>query len=320
MNMYLTRLCWNDHQWERPSGSAPKLETASFSTHSGFGFEEWLFSNSIKDVQWQYGFLQGVNKAQAKMAGSTISVYLFAIGPEKKRYLIGMIKECQVLTQDEADAAHQRLAKNGAIAGMVEDVLLVDGDRKYIESKPYREKWTLEVINIRYRTEDAIRYPTPIEAVPEIGLKNLWRYQLYNASVYQIDAWKKLANGSAPLQSSGSHPLIPEELSGTGSYFEGSVEKVLVNRYERDRRARVDCIQHYGTNCAVCEINFGEQYGSDFKGLIHVHHLKPISELGANYLIDPIKDLRPICPNCHAMVHFGNMCRSITELRAIVSK
>jgi 5-methylcytosine-specific restriction protein A len=39
------------------------------------------------------------------------------------------------------------------------------------------------------------------------------------------------------------------------------------------------------------------------RDVIHVHHVRPESTLGPNYRVDPIKDLRPLCPNCHAIVH-----------------
>ncbi|MGB8698791.1 MAG: HNH endonuclease, partial [Thermosynechococcaceae cyanobacterium] len=35
----------------------------------------------------------------------------------------------------------------------------------------------------------------------------------------------------------------------------------------------------------------------------HVHHIKPISEIGESYIVDPVTDLIPVCPNCHAVIH-----------------
>ena len=35
---------------------------------------------------------------------------------------------------------------------------------------------------------------------------------------------------------------------------------------------------------------------------IHVHLLKLVSEVGEGYVIDPVEDLRPVCPNCHAVI------------------
>lgn len=86
-------------------------------------------------------------------------------------------------------------------------------------------------------------------------------------------------------------------------YYEGTKIKILVNKFERDTKARDTCINHYGAVCAACKFNFKEEYGEIGKGFIHVHHLVPISEIGKSYKVDPINDLIPVCPNCHAMIH-----------------
>ncbi|WP_165227541.1 HNH endonuclease [Aquisphaera insulae] len=98
-------------------------------------------------------------------------------------------------------------------------------------------------------------------------------------------------------------PLLPEEVSGRQSLYEGAVSLITVNAYERNPEARRRCIEHHGAVCAACELDFGEKYGEVAEGLIHVHHLKLISKIREGYEVDPIKDLRPICPNCHAVIH-----------------
>lgn len=113
-------------------------------------------------------------------------------------------------------------------------------------------------------------------------------------------------------------PLVvqrPDELP-LGPYREGAVRRVLVNIYERDRAARQACVAHYGTQCSVCGLDFKDRYGSLGVGFIHVHHVVPLSELGPEYELDPIRDLRPVCPNCHAMLHRRRPSLSITEVRA----
>ncbi|WP_337946952.1 MULTISPECIES: HNH endonuclease [unclassified Pseudoalteromonas] len=88
---------------------------------------------------------------------------------------------------------------------------------------------------------------------------------------------------------------------------------MIVNSYERNLKARSECIKEYGVSCTVCGFNFEETYGKRGKGFIHVHHIVPISDIGDEYQVDPIRDLRPVCPNCHAMLHRkGNI--SIKEL------
>ena len=110
---------------------------------------------------------------------------------------------------------------------------------------------------------------------------------------------------------------LPEEIEDK-SFFEGVARQVTVNIYERSPEARTICINHYGLNCFVCGFNFENTYGTIGQGFIHVHHLKPISEIKKGYELNPIKDLRPVCPNCHAMLHRRKPAYSIEELKAII--
>ncbi len=111
--------------------------------------------------------------------------------------------------------------------------------------------------------------------------------------------------------------LGPEEHS---RYIEGASRTVFVNSYERDRIARMRCIEHYGTSCVVCEFNFGATFGPDGEGFIHVHHLTPLADIRQEHDVDPIRDLRPVCPNCHAMIHLGDQNRTIDEMRQLLAK
>lgn len=108
--------------------------------------------------------------------------------------------------------------------------------------------------------------------------------------------------------------IFPSEITATGLYTEGAVETVLVNRFERNLKARAACIQHWGVACFCCGMDFKAVYGEVGDGFIHVHHLRPLSEIGVNYCVDPVNDLRPVCPNCHAMLH-RNPAASIASLR-----
>ena len=112
-------------------------------------------------------------------------------------------------------------------------------------------------------------------------------------------------------------PLIqsPEQVP-SGEYREGAVRQVLVNAYEGDRAARRACIEYHGLACAVCGLRLEERYGRLGAGFIHVHHVVPISGLGPDYKLDSIEDLRPVCPNCHAILHRQRPPLSIEELRA----
>lgn len=57
-------------------------------------------------------------------------------------------------------------------------------------------------------------------------------------------------------------------------------------------------------------------YGAIGKAFIHVHHLEPLSLTDGEYELDPIADLRPVCPNCHAMLHRQEKLLTIEQLQA----
>ncbi|WP_206602952.1 HNH endonuclease [Leptolyngbya ohadii] len=110
---------------------------------------------------------------------------------------------------------------------------------------------------------------------------------------------------------------LPEEVSSQQNLVEGSICQVTINSYERNPEARRRCIEHYGATCCICGFNFEAKFGSIAQGLIHVHHLKPLSEIQHEYKVDPIADLRPVCPNCHVVIHLGGKTRSIEEVKAL---
>ena len=86
-------------------------------------------------------------------------------------------------------------------------------------------------------------------------------------------------------------------------FYEGKDIQSYSHKYERNPKAREACIKANGTACKICGIDFGKIYGPEFAGRIEVHHIVPISQIGHAYEIDPVKDLIPICPNCHAAIH-----------------
>lgn len=106
-----------------------------------------------------------------------------------------------------------------------------------------------------------------------------------------------------------------EEVFSNQPLMEGSVYQVTINAYERNPEARERCIEHHGAICGVCRFNFEEKYGAIAQGFIHVHHRLPISEIQEEYEVDPIADLLPVCPNCHAVIHLGGKTRSIEEVK-----
>jgi 5-methylcytosine-specific restriction protein A len=136
------------------------------------------------------------------------------------------------------------------------------------------------------------------------------------------------AEASRRLEAHSAHPRtrrtvppdsnFPYELPEGRNYRDGAVQRVLTNRYERDPRARRACLAKHGVSCCVCGFDFEKRYGSLGTGFVHVHHKKPLATLRADYMLDPVRDLCPVCPNCHAMLHAQDPPLSVDELKNLL--
>jgi 5-methylcytosine-specific restriction protein A len=113
-------------------------------------------------------------------------------------------------------------------------------------------------------------------------------------------------------------PLEPVEPAAAGE-VEGQVIEAVSKRYERSRLNRAACIEIQGSRCVVCSFDFGSTYGPIGEGFIHVHHVTSIATAGPGTVIDPSRDLVPVCPNCHAMLHSSRPPLLPDTLRALLN-
>jgi 5-methylcytosine-specific restriction enzyme A len=149
-------------------------------------------------------------------------------------------------------------------------------------------------------------------AVPEVA----WNFRSSGVELAPDSAGKVerlWANHTDPLL-----VRLPDEIPADSTFSEGQVTRIVVNRYERDPRARAACLAHWRSDCVVCGMSFETRYGDVGKGFIHVHHLVELSTVGDDYRVDAINDLRPVCPNCHAMLHQGRPALAIGELELLL--
>jgi 5-methylcytosine-specific restriction protein A len=140
----------------------------------------------------------------------------------------------------------------------------------------------------------------------------------YDENDRQLVTWAKRFTGLVlslvPLEEVEElTDLNPEGLPEGGSI------RVLVNRYERNYSNRAACIEIHGSSCLACGFNFEKAYGITGEGFIHVHHVTPVSQIVAGYIVNPATDLVPLCPNCHAMAHRTSPPLTVQELRSLLT-
>ena len=162
------------------------------------------------------------------------------------------------------------------------------------------EEYTDDVLSLHHLHEHG--YEGIPRSVRECKDKELLEFllhphQMVNEDVYDVD--------------------YPED---DGQLYEGALVKVMANKYERNQKARRECVAKKGYQCLVCGRDFEATYGEIGKGFIHVHHLTPISSIGKEYQLNVDTDLAPVCPNCHYMLHRKDPPYTIEELKEMLRK
>jgi hypothetical protein len=115
------------------------------------------------------------------------------------------------------------------------------------------------------------------------------------------------------------HAIAGHDGASPGAFLEGRGRQMLLTRYERSWEARERCLSEHGHSCKVCDFNFAAAYGAEVGGkYIHVHHIVPLAQAGTRR-IDPVSDLIPVCPNCHAMLHSQTPPMAPSLLRELIA-
>jgi hypothetical protein len=158
----------------------------------------------------------------------------------------------------------------------------------------------------RLSVTEKFAYELPPESSLYIGEWGVWEIKVVKS------------DGAFEVSESGD---IQRDRAGALNYssiVEGQELSYELTQYERSPRAREQCIACHSTSCKVCAMDFGNIYGDIGAGFIHVHHAVPISQQSGEYEVDPVIDLVPLCPNCHAMIHRRNPPYNVEELKDII--
>lgn len=148
---------------------------------------------------------------------------------------------------------------------------------------------------------------------------------LFN-NVFSYERQKELASKIHSVQGKKRKLVLYDE---NDFIFEGKSDSKKTVVRERSKKLRDAAIQHYSIDgrikCAVCGFDFYEFYGSHGEGYIQIHHENPIYQYSnegfKSYLKDAIENTKPLCSNCHCMIHRKRShILTIEELKAIIKK
>ena len=157
-----------------------------------------------------------------------------------------------------------------------------------------------------------------LEPIPESRKLNYWRFGVREINKDTYEKILSLSEAKTARKKKVRLPRLSSEFESTRK--EGEKRQRYTTYYERNPMTRIRAIEIHGLTCKVCSFNFSDRYGKLGDGFIHVHHLKPVSELDEAVVINPSKDLIVLCANCHAIVHRDKEhTLTLEELKCILS-
>jgi hypothetical protein len=145
-------------------------------------------------------------------------------------------------------------------------------------------------------------------------LKQLRRQTFHPLTALEFECLLKL---SGPA---GADAVVTNDIAALDEeeHWEGGKKSRFISYYERDPGLRAGALRHHGTTCQVCGFDFEAEYGDHGAGYIEAHHMTPVSKLIKTTKVDPKKDMRVVCANCHRMLHRQrDHVLSINELRKL---
>ncbi len=149
MTEKISKICWNDHKWTKPSGTNGKSpSTDSYENIVGYGHEEWLLDKSKIVDGFHYGFLQPLNLKTDRHVDNTYKVWLYTITGRQK-FLVGYIDKAICISKDESTETFKTYKRNGWIKEMVTDL-----ENAGINATNLKETPATIFFNVKFKVKD----------------------------------------------------------------------------------------------------------------------------------------------------------------------
>ncbi|WP_461788669.1 HNH endonuclease [Pedobacter sp.] len=100
---------------------------------------------------------------------------------------------------------------------------------------------------------------------------------------------------------------------------EGERKDTISTSVERSRFNRSLCLAFHGYDCKACGKNMRQFYRGLKGDFVQVHHLNPVAITGT-ISPDPIRDMVPLCPNCHSVAHLKNPPYTVQEIKEMIQE
>ncbi len=190
-------------------------------------------------------------------------------------------------------------------------------DDKIFQAKLERIRSTAGQTRIMWGSDLSDQFNQKFERVIETHEYPELRFYKINAKEYDLEFIYIDSDEDFPVDR-------PNELESKITVLEGTEgRKVLIytTKYERNPANRREALRIHGTRCMACGFDFEKMYGDRGRNYIEVHHIKPLSHVNEEILVNPETDLICLCSNCHRIVHRKkNAVLTLEELKELIEE
>ncbi len=243
----IARLCWNEFNWQKPSGKESKSKNIdSHEYQKGYGHEEWLLDMDKIIDGYHYGFIQCFN-SRSDFSGMKYNLSLFTInGKTKERYWIGEINEIEVISEKESKRVYDFYKKVGWHDEMIEQLKIVD-----VDSTPFKNTPPEIFSNVKFKLnnlrllEKPLRFSNTDSAVPSTYYSTLLNKKVDPKLESSIDGEFVFISGHRV--SKESTKIEYGKRKGEIDLFHNKMQTKIYNQF----------VDLYGKDCVGTELDSG---------------------------------------------------------------
>lgn len=171
----ITKLCWNEFGWVKPSGSHGKSSVKKTHENSfGYGHEEWLLDKSKIINGYHYGFIQPLNLKTNLHIGKQYKLWMYSF-TNKQKFIIGYIDKCERIDEKESIEVYKKYKNKGWLNEMVSDL-----ENAGINSSQFNKTPSNIFFNIKFKINDINLFDEYLPLSEKDKNIRISRYKLLN--------------------------------------------------------------------------------------------------------------------------------------------
>ena len=178
----------------------------------------------------------------------------------------------------------------------------------------------------QYTTKDAMGCFSLTEQGVKVVEDNIGFLEYLFESGFKYEESKEFASKVYAVQGKKRKLYVYSE---NDVVLEGKANIKTSKTKERSKMLREAAVKYYTVDdrikCCACGFDFTEKYGEHGAGYIQIHHEKPIYQYSdegfSTYIKEAILNTKPLCANCHCMIHRNKThMLEIEELKEIIEQ